>query len=660
MREIEITKRQFQLIRLLINNSEAHPVRYYSDKLNVSSRTIHHDLNHIEILLKDTSLILERKPRVGISIKGHADEKFKLLNQLTQSQTEVNNIPKERQFIILKKLLIEEETLSYQQLSELFMVSKSSISSDFDEIQKMLSSSKTVQLVSNSCGTFVEGNEEEWQKGLIQLNESYAKYKSASASGLERFMMCMKQLYDEKIVTTSFQLIKELGHKQKNPLADYYLINLLNVLIVLTYRAMQQKHHQMSNQNFIYKEVMNLKLYFISKKLLDDLSQQITVYFSEEDRMYFNQYIVANGVQSYVDQQEVVTSEFSKIVQQLIEKMSDSIKIDLSQDVYLYENLLAHFVPMLYRLKTQIVVKNPLLKSIKEEYSVMFSVTWFVMSMLEELYEIELTEDEVGFMMVHFQAALERNARSKKVLIICPTGIGTSELIANRIRRFLPALDIIEVVSLDKLYQNNIDEVDFIITTVPIKKLNRPIIHVSPLMSDVDIRNVSKFYTDVFLKDASIEDAEQEIDFPVLKKWIDERYIYTNQNFASKEEVFDFMTEKLVTDQIVEQEFRESLMQRELMGGTALNSGVAIPHGNPKNLKETKIFLLTNTTAIKWGEKFVHSIVMLCISEKDLKDVRDILNDIYQIVRTKDSVKRYLTGKTKNQLLEMVGGSAID
>ena len=88
--------------------------------------------------------------------------------------------------------------------------------------------------------------------------------------------------------------------------------------------------------------------------------------------------------------------------------MSTLLKIDLTQDELLLQALLSHIVPMIHRLKTGMLIKNPLLKSIKTQYSTMFTLTKYAISELEKEFRCSLTEDEVSFLTIHFQLAFEK------------------------------------------------------------------------------------------------------------------------------------------------------------------------------------------------------------------------------------------------------------
>lgn len=77
---------------------------------------------------------------------------------------------------------------------------------------------------------------------------------------------------------------------------------------------------------------------------------------------------------------------------------------------------------------------------------------------------------------------------------MCTTGIGTSELLAVKVSKELPELNIVGVTSntnIKKYLTSNEKRIDFIITTVPLReKLDIPIVLVSALFTKQDKKNV--------------------------------------------------------------------------------------------------------------------------------------------------------------------------
>lgn len=75
----------------------------------------------------------------------------------------------------MKLLLFEKQNVTIEALSEMFLVSKSSITNDLKFIEKKLTLRNKVRLVSDYKGTRLEGTEEEIQKVFLNLTNIFLK-----------------------------------------------------------------------------------------------------------------------------------------------------------------------------------------------------------------------------------------------------------------------------------------------------------------------------------------------------------------------------------------------------------------------------------------------------------------------------------------------------
>ena len=55
-----------------------------------------------------------------------------------------------------------------------------------------------------------------------------------------------------------------------------------------------------------------------------------------------------------------------------------------------------------------------------------------------------MTEEDVGYIALHFAASLERNIMNNniKIMIVCGSGVGTAELLKARILKRFPNIHI--------------------------------------------------------------------------------------------------------------------------------------------------------------------------------------------------------------------------
>lgn len=644
----------------MLNEEEYKSMNYYSNILNVSPRTLYSDINKINSFIKQYEMEVNRKPSLGIKLVGNLEKKMELLHSLScNEQREASFSTKERQLEILRLLLVEEKTISYQNLSKDFLVSKTSISKDMEVIGSFLTD-ETVSIESGKRGTKIKGTEIQKQYSLKKyINLLLDEKKCISEEDFFKLApVVLKEVFPSEIVETAFEIVEKIEATLNISLSDYYLKSLVITLLVFIFRLSKDNHVHFE-RNFVFEEIKTLQTYLIAKNILELISEKLNLSSCESDTDYLNKQLMAHGLKPEF-KSKMETDKYKKIVSDAIKEMSTVMHVDLTHDQKLFNGIMFHLVPMEYRLKMGIKIQNPLLNEIKSQYSVTFSATWYVMSRVETTLGFVLTEDEVAFIMVHFQAAIDRNMQVKKILIVCPTGIGSSELIANKIKRFLPSQDIVEVVPLRKVYENDIDNVDLIISSVQLEIDKKPIIYVSPLVSNIDLKNISNFYTDIFYGNDLTENKIERYHFEHISKILDKDLIFTDCSYRTKDECLQKMIEAVEKKHGTLEGFKDSILKRENLGTTALDSGAAIPHASPETIENSKVAIMTLKNFIRWDDKSINTIIMICIANKDMKKVKSILSEIYQIIQSREGINQLLIGKSKKEIFEVLGGVADD
>ncbi len=654
---LNLNSRQKDLIKLMINESNYKTMNEYAGILKISPRTLYSDIEIINNHLKSFQTEIQKKPRVGIKLCGNHQEKMQLLKNVN-SKCDIKNqySTEERHLEIMKMLFIDEQTISYQKLADYFWVSKTSICNDMDLIQGALND-RTVGIESDKKGTRIVGSEAQKQYTLQIYTENMLN--KSNISNEEDFLkygpVILKKIYPEDIVDTVLKEVEKFEKNQNIYLSYTYLKSLVVTIIVFVFRLSRKKHITLK-KNFIFEEIKSLETYFIAETMLNSISQKLNIDIIKDDIDYLNKQLLAHSINPEINDEKEI-KKYHDMVKEAVDEMSSIMSVDLRHDEKLYKGLMLHIIPMIYRLDMGIRLQNPMLNEIKEQYSVTLNATWYVMAKLAGKLNITLTEDEVAFLMVHFQVSIDRNAKVKKILIVCPTGIGSSELIANKIKRFLPAKDIIEVVSIRQLYENNIKNVDLIISSVTVDIKDKPVVYVSSLVSNNDIKNISKYYTDIFIDDKCMDESVEEeyLKFEHIKNLIYKELIFTNYNCTSPEECLSYMIDCFEIEGLTNDGFKESILEREKLGSTSLDSAVAIPHALPQTVKKSALGIMTLKNHIRWGKKNVNTIILISISLDDIKSVKSVLSEVYNIVESKEKVDRIFLNKSKEEIYETLG-----
>lgn len=636
------TKRQTKIIAILDRASGYTTVDALAAELQVSKRTLHNDLN--AIIHASDSPIVEKKRGIGIRI------------QRQQSESRSADKSKETATIlrIFKELLLDEQTVTIQGLADNYFVSQTSILKDLNTIRDEWLNESTVSLKSDAHGTRLVGNETQFRKTLIVFNEMVMelcgkKFQLENADVFCRF-------YPEELVDSCIDVVKSFESYHMFNIATHYELNVFHALLAMSYRMWKGYHLPSERNTLKLDEVMGLKNYLVAKDLLEMLAERISFSFTEDDIYGVSVYLQANRLEFKLSE-TYINETYHQVVVDIIRRMSECVHVDLTQDTTLYENAIAHFYHMAFRLKQGIHIRNPLLEDIKEEFRLMFDLTWIVLDEQCERVGIELNDDEVGFMMLHFQSALDKTMKSRKLLVVCPKGIVSSGFIVNRIRRVLPPLDIIESVSATSVERFDLDYVDLIISTIPLLDVNKPVVVVSPLITEKDLEAINHAYQEKLV----LQEKETALVIKHLTPYIHPSYVFCSQEAQSMSEIVDCVAERLLADGYVRKGYKESVLEREANGGTELATGGAVPHGSLEFVNKTIIPVWINKTPVKWGKYYVKVIIFFVLAKNDLSHAKSLLEEIFKLVKSKQFINTKLLALSEKELLILLsGGEEID
>lgn len=635
-----LTKRQKELLELLAQQSDFQTVEYFASKLGVSKRTTHSELRIIEDYLQSSGEYLEKKRGVGIAIK-----RFKEVEAIEEKK-EASDIYNtfNRRVEIMNILLFNEKVVSFNHLSDSFMVSKTSIIKDFEFIMKILNVGSRIKLCSDIHGTSLVGSEEDIQKALLQFNRYLLNNSELYDEDFAEKIKLLDTYYGESLINVCSNILYTYIRENVNAISDYYVQNILNIFIILVFRIAKGHHIEELKRT----DASETTIFFEESavRMLHKVALRLELTYTNEDVHYLSLQLISNRFEPLPEEEvdEV-------IVERLLSRVSAALNINFASDQKLEEQLKNHIPPMIYRLRSNNKTENPFTSQIKNEFSLTFNVIWVVLSEYEQELGISFNEDEIAFLTMYFQAAIERARMNRKILIVCQMGIATSELLINRIKNVLPSLDTFEVASVAELEQMPLNEYDLIISTIKVDIPKKQVILVSPFLTKEDIERIKQ--SDLLPK------AENNVLKLVrahhLMKFVDKDFVFVNTDFSSKEELIEQVGEVLIENGFVTQQFIQTVQEREEMGSTDLPTGTAVPHGNSTCVNQTIIVLVKNKKKFKWNKYYVDLVFLICIAKQDTFQTRNILADIYNIIDSNEQLKQLREATTNDVLFRKLG-----
>lgn len=641
MVKLMLSAKQKELLNILLRQQQKCTVEQYASMLNVSKRTVYSYLDLLEGELTQRGFQLIRSPGQGVEvIKG------KSINDETDEETDLFSIENRRMELVYR-VLLKQERVPFQTFCDEFYVSESSIRKDIVILNQMLFNPEHVRFNISHKEIIISGevNEKTTCEALIRLNEGFL-----IGNDWQSKLIHLAGLYDRKIIEIVMKLVSDYIHDVKINLAEHYMTNIASVLIVLTSMATAGRHIQDVDNLLDYDRIRFLPNQILAKQFLGTLADQLDLTFSEGDSAFLVEYLVADRIQ--IHNFEKIVDADRMIFEKILKKMEMLIYVDFSSNEEYRNNLLLHLNAMTFRLRKGLKLKNDLLRQIKKEFEMLFNLTWVVLESEADALHIRISEDEVGFLVIHFQNFIDQQQRTKRILLICPQGIATSEMILNRLRMVLPAFNAIETASTSKAYRCNLDSIDFVVSTVDVEDIHKPVVRVSPVITDEDLRNIMSFYQQQILQPSRYERAELKL--MTLMQYLDSNFIIEG-DADNKEDIILNMGAMLQAAGYVKEGYAQSMLNRETIGSTDNIYQIALPHGDIKLVNKTIISFYLLRNAKKWKNHIVKLVIFFNIAENDLTISKKILDNLYSFIKSQRLAEIIKQNCDKQSIEELLG-----
>lgn len=179
-------------------------------------------------------------------------------------------------------------------------------------------------------------------------------------------------------------------------------------------------------------------------------------------------------------------------ISQNIRRLNSKYNVWISNASYL--NLLCYCMVKRLRIRLGYVIKKTTMNDEKAEtYEDEFLIELIGTGEGTGTGELEAFSQILRENGIYTQKGVVEEA-GKKVLVVCATGKGLSHLLALRIKNVFPMLDVVGQISPWQLSKvGDLKDVDFVISTIPLENKLVPVIKISRILSEEDIKRIRDF-----------------------------------------------------------------------------------------------------------------------------------------------------------------------
>ena len=610
-----ISSKALSLLEILSLTSGYTSQEVLSYKLQIKPRTLRELLRlYKEEIEKDGSCHISYKNNYGYHLDILDQTSFHnyILTQkeeINKTQLESPITSQERATYIIRHLLTSKDPIKSDDFCDSLIISKSTLAQDLKLVRSILVQYDLQLDVKNKQGLYIQGSKENYQS----LFADYFFY-NYNDSSLKASSSYDKQWIHDLLVST---LQSHHYH-----MTDTGIDNLVIHIFIAIYLSNKLNDSTPSSIPSLDKE--NYKEEFaIAKELQTQIENKTQIHIEDDDLTFMVVHMIGNRVFTENDA-PILSADTINTVRTILSSIRSIYDIDLFNDIELFTMLCTHIEPMIERIQNHVRMRNPLLPSIQEENPVGYDMAVLASNILAKKYHAEVDTNEIGYLALHFQLALERKTlkKKKKILTVCASGAGTSKLLKYKIEQnYGNHIETLDSTSVNEISHKDVSSYDLIISTVPLSIPYKPVIVVNGILTNLDYQNIDNFLN------TSNEQSSQ------ILKAFEEDLFFPDIHETNPTKLVTLLCNELKKKINLPDSFLPSILNREHIASTNLGNGIAVPHPSSVLLEDNKIVIAHLHKPILWFDnKEVEWVFLLGIKKGEDSLQENLIRSLYSCI----------------------------
>ncbi|BBI36373.1 BglG family transcription antiterminator [Cohnella abietis] len=670
---MKVSNRQRQILEVLLNRQGEVTAGQLAQAVQISARTVHRELQELEPDLNSHGLSLVKKSGFGIIVEGDEQSLNRFQSELRQSETETYS-PHERKLLMLCLLLDEEEPIKLFSLAREAQAAIPTISRDLEELEPQLMNGGLQLVRKRGYGVEITGSEIAKRSFVVKLAEDYLDHSDffGAPSGqtdlwptTRKLLHLVGQDMFMAIEQALFQHSKEWLKRLKE--SDY-----TRLLIRLSVAISRIKRGHLIQPSVNGNSSGQLAA--TSFESLSQVTQSLGMGELPDDEIAYLQLLFDEAEHKARNNSAVIFDEKGlELAEQtagFIRLMEMETETPYSKDRSLLAGLISHLGPAIRRLREGESIRNPLLAQIKKDYEVLFDA---VRRNAEEIWiDIAIPDEEIGYLVMHFGAAVERwklTPGNVRVLLVCTSGIGSSKLLAVRITKEIPQVQLLGHYSWYEASRMPQDRYDLIVSTVDLPIESERYIKLSPLLTREEAEKLRLHVRELALSLSSSSSAVKVKEqgawerLQLMKRYTSEMIVILEQfqvyRLAEDHEFPDLQSllvslldmMSLEMDSQINTKLAKQLVDREAQGSVIIpDTKLALLHTRSEWVSKPVISLFNLKNPIYLGQDSICEVrqIFLMLAPVDLnKPALEVLSEISAMLLLPEMVKQLEDGNTE-------------
>ena len=510
-----LTTRQRDILHIILEENKPVSSVELAGMLNITPRQVNYSIQGVKVWLNQHNQDLKSVPGAGFCVDIHAAEARKLTLEMSASaNVQIVLSMSQREQLLALFLLSQVEPFIVSQLEQKVQVSRMTITKDLDEIETWLNSRRISLVRKPHFGIQASGDEQDIQQALAELLWGETPFSTdqivqiSHSDGLvftledDDQMMPLVEWTEELLEHLNLRRTIGLVAKAEEQMGGRFTddaVLYLALSFAISARRVQEKHY------FYMPEpqrqwIETLPIWPVAGYISRRLGRDTNSIWTPGDVAWLAMQMMAAPRNEILPGEIERYDDFTLLTDKLLEYTSEAFEIGkLKYDQTLQNGLLTHIVPACFRERFHIWFPVSLTKTtLTEQDERETTIANEIARMVKEHTGMVLPSSEVDNIVTLLRAAIIRNRtyQYERIIVVCPSGMATAQLLIARLNARFPYLNKLEVTSMRDLTPALLNDVDLILTTVP---LPRPyagspkVILVHPLLMPADIEAITRY-----------------------------------------------------------------------------------------------------------------------------------------------------------------------
>jgi lichenan operon transcriptional antiterminator len=585
-----------------------------ADKLGVTTRSVRSYVTAVKSSAHPLEVIASSTAGYRLNRELYAE----FLKGATSREAER---PRDRHYHLVRRLGDAPEGLDIYALAESLYVSESTIESDLRKIKAIVEDSD-LALTRRGSIVGLAGSEVNLRKLLSRM------FRDEEAQGFLELESIQREFESANLRAFKTDLIGMLD-------SHGFFVNEYGVNHVLLHVAIAIDRTK-------GLDLPRADVAGIAVELAELVRRHFSIELSDTDldhlALLLTTRVITPGQSADSESADLTLEEGKRRMRRIVARVSEEYLVDLDDEDFILR-LSLHVRNLVARAHDKSYSRNPMTRSIKTAYPMIYELAVFIASEIQRQESITIRDDEISYIALHVGSYLERQAKREErvtAAIVCPNYYDLHLILRERLEAVLGDELQIEIV----ITRTDVDwadlSTDLVLTTISSRSFADNVVVIQPFLTEGDIDAIRKAMSRIRRQRRRVQLKDE------LLLFFDDALFLRNFYAPDEESMITALGERMVLEGVIHPDYIDGAIERERMSSTAFTDNIAVPHALSMTAHRTAICIVINETPMQWGENRVNVIALIAFSAAGRTTFQAVFDQFVSVFSDRDYVQQLI------------------